>query len=85
MAPVFYVLKMKGMTGLFTLMFYVEHFSFSTSRAWADGWSPPSGTGKALDGIRRGRAESRKSGLSAFRHSLSSPGAENKSGATWKG
>ena len=30
MAPVFYGLKMKGMAGLFTLMFYVEHFSFST-------------------------------------------------------
>lgn len=30
MAPVFYKLTMKMLGMLFTLMFYVEHFSFST-------------------------------------------------------
>ena len=36
MAPVFYELTMKVLGMLFTLMFYVEHFLFSTVRQYLE-------------------------------------------------
>lgn len=84
-------------------MFYVEHFPYSTVRAWP-GWpgrlfekhrkpdyrdrgkmpGEPFRRRKRLVSVRKGRAIADEPVLHAH-YSLNNPGAENKSGATWKG
>lgn len=77
-------------------MFYVEHFAYSTVRAWRE-WPdslfeiPKAGlregrnAGRTLPEMEKTGQESGRAGPDGPGYSLNNPGAENKSGATWKG